>query len=114
MALDEAQQREAEEAARAAAVAAAAAEPPRSRPGPRIAGSAAAAGRVRLSGAPHEPGRRNRRRPAPAGQRTGSRTRITVRPGTESTEISPWWWSVTIRREMSRPSPVPWPTGLVV
>ena len=31
--------REAEEAARAAAVAAAAAKPPRSRPGPRIAGS---------------------------------------------------------------------------
>ena len=39
VALDEAEKREAEEAARAAAVAAAATEPPRSRPGPRIAGS---------------------------------------------------------------------------
>ena len=38
-ALDEAQKREAEEAARKAAIAAAAAAPPRSRPGPRIAGS---------------------------------------------------------------------------
>jgi len=32
----------------------------------------------------------------------------------ESTVISPPWRPTTMRREMSSPSPVPWPTSLVV
>src|SRR5262245_21960222 len=43
----------------------------------------------------------------------GRITRNSVWPGLESTSISPWC-SVTRRRAMSRPSPVPPPTGLVV
>ena len=102
VALEEAEKREAEEAARAAAVAAAAAQPPRSRPGPADR---------RLAPPPAEPAP-DRVPQQLSGPVAG--TRITVRPGADSTEISPWWWSVMIRREMSRPSPVPWPTGLVV
>ena len=41
-------------------------------------------------------------------------TRSTVRPGRESTVISPECRSTTIRREMSSPRPVPRPTSLVV
>ncbi len=46
--------------------------------------------------------------------RTGRRIRSTVAPGRESTVIVPPWRSVTIRRAMSRPRPVPLPTSLVV
>ena len=43
----------------------------------------------------------------------GSATRNSVRPGCDSTEMSPSLWR-TRRRTMSRPRPVPWPSGLVV
>ena len=45
---------------------------------------------------------------------SGSRTRTTVAPGADSTPISPPCRSTTMRREMSRPRPVPLPTSLVV
>src|SRR5215218_2838512 len=44
----------------------------------------------------------------------GSRTLNAVRPGSESTVSAPSWRSATIRRAVARPSPVPWPTSLVV
>ena len=44
----------------------------------------------------------------------GSRTWKRVSPGTDSTRRSPWCLLTTIRQAMSRPSPVPSPTGLVV
>ena len=50
-----------------------------------------------------------RRRP----RRAGRETRNSVRPGADSTSISASLW-LTRRRTMSRPRPVPLPTGLVV
>ena len=44
----------------------------------------------------------------------GSRTWKRVRPGWMSTRRSPWWPSTTMRRVMSSPRPVPFPTALVV
>src|ERR1044072_7272664 len=44
----------------------------------------------------------------------GSSTWKRVSPGTDSTFRSPWCLLTTIRQEVSRPSPVPSPTGLVV
>ena len=44
----------------------------------------------------------------------GSRTWKRVSPGRDSTRRSPWCFFTTIRQAMSRPSPVPSPTGLVV
>src|SRR5919197_3847847 len=46
--------------------------------------------------------------------RSGSRTRNRVSPGADSTDRSPWCLLTTMRHEMSRPSPVPCPAGLVV
>ena len=46
-------------------------------------------------------------------RRSAATTRNSVRPGCDSTSISPSLWR-TSRRTMSRPSPVPCPTGLVV
>ena len=43
----------------------------------------------------------------------GRETRNSVRPGRDSTSISASLW-LTRRRTMSRPRPVPFPTGLVV
>ena len=51
--------------------------------------------------------------PAPSISASGRATRNSVRPGSDSTEISPSLWR-TRRRTMSRPRPVPCPTGLVV
>ena len=48
------------------------------------------------------------------GGSSGSRTRKRVSPGADSTFRSPWCLLTTIRHEMSSPSPVPSPTGLVV
>src|SRR5215469_12335844 len=45
---------------------------------------------------------------------SGSHTRNRVSPGTDSTWMAPWCLFATIRQEMSSPSPVPSPTGLVV
>ena len=58
-------------------------------------------------------------RPGPAGQTgfrgaRGSRTLNTVSPGRELSRRSPAWRSRTIRIVVSRPRPVPEPTGLVV
>src|SRR6516165_4190418 len=47
-------------------------------------------------------------------QVTGSRTRNRVSPGDDSSDKSPWCFFTTMRHEMSRPRPVPSPTGLVV
>ena len=44
----------------------------------------------------------------------GSRTRNRVSPGTDTNDRSPWCLFTTIRQEISSPSPVPSPTGLVV
>src|SRR5712691_2540739 len=44
----------------------------------------------------------------------GSRTKKRVLPGSEVTRRSPWCRFTTMRHEISSPSPVPWPTGLVV
>ena len=44
----------------------------------------------------------------------GRSTRNRVSPGLESTRMSPWCLLTTMRYEMSRPRPVPSPTGLVV
>src|SRR4051794_35199362 len=46
--------------------------------------------------------------------RMGRRTRNRVSPGADSTAMSPWCLFTTIRHEMSRPKPVPSPTGFVV
>src|SRR6266516_2885646 len=51
--------------------------------------------------------------PLPSNPASGRATRNSVRPGCDSTVISPSLWR-TRRRTMSRPRPVPWPTGLVV
>src|SRR5262249_6561311 len=51
--------------------------------------------------------------PAASDSDIGSTTRNSVRPGRDSTVISPSLWR-TRRRTMSRPRPVPWPIGLVV
>ena len=48
------------------------------------------------------------------GGSSGSRTMNRVSPGTDSTRKSPWCLLMTMRQEMSSPSPVPSPTGLVV
>jgi hypothetical protein len=48
-----------------------------------------------------------------ASSATGSATRNSVRPGLDSTAMSPSLW-MTRRRTMSRPRPVPSPAGLVV
>ena len=50
----------------------------------------------------------------PLSWRIGSRTRSVVPLESDSMVISPECRSTTIRREMSRPSPVPLPTSLVV
>src|SRR6266851_1003432 len=47
-------------------------------------------------------------------QVSGSRTRNRVSPGDDSSVRSPWCLFTTMRHEMSSPSPVPSPTGLVV
>jgi hypothetical protein len=44
----------------------------------------------------------------------GSSTWKRVSPGVEVKRRSPWWRWTTIRQQMSRPRPVPLPTGLVV
>ena len=44
----------------------------------------------------------------------GRRTRTTVSPGREEIVMCPWCCSSTIRREMSSPRPVPFPTSFVV
>ena len=44
----------------------------------------------------------------------GSRIWNRVSPGTDSTLRSPWCLLTMIRQEMSSPSPVPSPIGLVV
>ena len=51
--------------------------------------------------------------PAPSASASGRDTRNSVRPGAVSTSISASLW-MTRRRTMSRPRPVPFPTGLVV
>ena len=53
------------------------------------------------------------RPPAPSASASGRETRNSVRPGRDSTSISASLW-LTRRRTMSRPRPVPFPTGLVV
>src|SRR5947209_4509004 len=78
-----------------------------------------AAGRVALDAA--RPARRHRRvdswhghDEASCGETNGMRTENVVAPGTDATDRSPWCRLTTIRHEMSSPSPVPEPTGLVV
>src|SRR5437773_6610057 len=51
--------------------------------------------------------------PAPSISASGRETRNSVRPGAVSTSISASLW-LTRRRTISRPRPVPFPTGLVV
>ena len=51
--------------------------------------------------------------PAPSASASGRETRNSVRPGADSTSISASLW-MTRRRTISRPRPVPLPTGLVV
>ena len=45
---------------------------------------------------------------------SGRRTVNAVAPGWDSTRSEPSWRSATIRRAVASPSPVPWPTSLVV
>ena len=57
---------------------------------------------------------RTRIRSTQSGQLTGRRTMKRVSPGVDCTDTSPWCASTTIRRTISRPSPVPLPASLVV
>ena len=82
----------------------------------RLALDAAGAARRRRSGRCRAARscRSSWRRRIRSGATSGSRTLERVSPGSRLDRRSPWCLLTTIRQEMSRPSPVPSPTGLVV